>query len=269
VTASERSPLAHDRRGDGEPLVLLHPLGADRGVWEPVLDQLADERDVIAADLPGFGESPSLPDEVTTTPAALARAVADLLDSLGIERAHASGISLGAWVALELAKIGRARSVTALCPAGFWPRPLGPRPELARRSARLLRPILPALTRTSGGRTALLQGVVARPANVPPAAALRLVRAYIDAPGFDRANREMRGSVFSGFETIDVPVTLAWSEYDRLVGRPRKPQPDWVRQVALDGCGHVPTWDDPPLVAHTILESSGSSVAVVPGRLSA
>lgn len=263
------SVLAHDRRGHGEPLVLLHPLGGDRGVWEPVLNRLAAERDVIAADLPGFGESPALPDDVTSTPAALARAVADLLDSLGIERAHASGISLGAWVALELGKRGRARSVTALCPAGFWPRPLGPRPEIARRGSRLLRPLLPALTRTLSGRTALLQGVLARPENVPPADALRLVRAYTDAPGFERANREMRGSVFSGFENIDVPVTLAWSEYDRLVGRPRKSQPDWVRQVALDGCGHVPTWDDPPLVARTILEGSGSPAAVAPGERSA
>ena len=49
--------LAYDRAGTGPPLVLLHPLGADRHVWAPVMDRLDAERDVIAVDLPGFGES--------------------------------------------------------------------------------------------------------------------------------------------------------------------------------------------------------------------
>jgi pimeloyl-ACP methyl ester carboxylesterase len=45
--------LNHVRRGSGEPLVLLHPLGGELVVWEPVLDGLARERDVIAPDMPG------------------------------------------------------------------------------------------------------------------------------------------------------------------------------------------------------------------------
>jgi pimeloyl-ACP methyl ester carboxylesterase len=52
--------LNHVRRGSGEPLVLIHPLGGELVVWEPLLDLLARDRDVIAVDLPGFGGSAPL-----------------------------------------------------------------------------------------------------------------------------------------------------------------------------------------------------------------
>ena len=117
--------LNYVRRGSGEPLVLIHPLGAELVVWEPVMERLARERDVIALDLPGFGRSPELDGE--PTPRTLAGSVAGLLDDLGIERAHVAGNSLGGWVALEVAKAGRALSVAGLCTAGLWSEPIGPR----------------------------------------------------------------------------------------------------------------------------------------------
>ena len=136
--------LAFDRTGRGEPLVLVHPLGADRGVWEPVMDLLAGEHDVIAVDMPGFGESAELASEVPATPEAIAATIAATLDSLGLARAHVAGISLGGWVALEFGKTDHALSATGINPAGFWARPLGPRPDVARQTARRLLPARPA-----------------------------------------------------------------------------------------------------------------------------
>jgi pimeloyl-ACP methyl ester carboxylesterase len=52
--------LTYERRGSGEPMLLLHGLGGELGVWEPVLDALTAEHDVIAVDLPGFGASAPL-----------------------------------------------------------------------------------------------------------------------------------------------------------------------------------------------------------------
>ena len=52
--------LAYDRTGSGPPLVLIHGIGSRRGVWKPVVERLARERDVLCVDLPGFGESPVL-----------------------------------------------------------------------------------------------------------------------------------------------------------------------------------------------------------------
>src|SRR5688500_11457296 len=54
--------LAFDRVGQGEPLVLLHGQGFSRRCWDPVVDALAADRDVIAVDLPGHGESPRQPE---------------------------------------------------------------------------------------------------------------------------------------------------------------------------------------------------------------
>ena len=236
--------------------MLIHPLGAELVVWEPVLGRLARERDVIAIDLPGFGGSPPLANGSIPTPRVLAGAVASFLDELGLGRVHVAGNSLGGWVALELARTGRALSVAGVCTAGLWKRPLGPRPGGdIRPIGRAMLPILPALLRSGRGRRLLLRGSVARPERVPAQAATRLVRSYVTAPGFDGANHAMRAEVFSGVEDIRVPVTLAWAEHDRLVARPRTRVPDW-RTVTLHGCGHIPTWDDPDQVARLLLLAS-------------
>ena len=248
--------LNYIRRGSGEPLLLIHPLGAEIVVWEPVFERLAAQRDVIAVDLPGFGSSPALANGSDPTPQALAAAVGRFLDSLGLERVHVAGNSLGGWVALELAKAGRTLSATGLCAAGFWTRPLGPRggPDVRRIGRRLL-PLVPALVRSARGRRLLLRSSVGHPERVPPAAAARLVRSYVTAPGFEAANSAMRAGVLSDTERIDVPVTLAWGELDRLIRRPRTKPEHW-RTVLLRGCGHIPTWDDPVQVSRALLMAS-------------
>jgi pimeloyl-ACP methyl ester carboxylesterase len=253
-----QSPLALTRTGFGEPLVLVHPLGGARHVWDPVLGDLSADHDCIAVDMPGFGESPELPSDVAATPAAIASTVAATLDALQIESAHVAGISLGGWVALELGKTGRARSVTAICAAGLWRRPLGPRRNSARHTARALLPLLPLAVRSRRLRTLAFTGTMTNPERVTRQEALQRIRAYAKAPGFDRANDEMRASVFEGFDEIPVPVTLAWGDHDRLVRPPSRP-PEGVRTVILEGCGHVPTWDDPAQVAALIRSSTAAA----------
>src|SRR5450755_4537940 len=124
ATALNRVPavqLSYDRAGRGEPLVLIHGIGSRRQVWEPVLDRLTAVREVVALDLPGFGDAPIPPPP--GAPAgieSLTRLVSEFLDGQGLECPHVAGNSLGGWISLELAKRGRARSVTALSPGGFY-----------------------------------------------------------------------------------------------------------------------------------------------------
>ena len=65
----------------------------------------------------------------------------------------------------------------------------------------------------------------------------------------------MRAGRFTRLEHIRVPVTLAWPEHDRLVGRPAH-LPPAVRSVPLPGAGHVPMWDAPEAVADLLLQGS-------------
>ncbi|MGI8412613.1 MAG: alpha/beta fold hydrolase [Solirubrobacteraceae bacterium] len=249
-------PLAHDRLGQGPGLVLLHPLGADRRVWDPILERLAVHRDVVAVDLPGFGDSPAL--ERTPTPSALADAIADLLAELGLAHPHVSGNSLGGWVALELALTGRARSVSAIAPAGLWRQPLMPKRGVARTLARAALPLVDRLAGGEGGRRLLLSSAVAHPERVPPAAAAHLVRAYAMAPGFKAANDAMRAGHFTRLQDIEVPVTLVWPQHDRLVERPAR-LPPGVVSVRLEDAGHIPMWDTPAELSRILMQASALS----------
>jgi pimeloyl-ACP methyl ester carboxylesterase len=246
--------LAHDRAGQGPPLVLLHPLGADRHAWAPLRARLTAQRDLIAIDLPGFGESPALVGQ-TPTPRALATAVADHLAALGIERPHVAGNSLGGWVALELGLSGVAGSVSGIAPAGLWPEPLVPKAAIAHRLARTLLPAAQWCAGTQAGRSVLLSGAVAHPSRVPAATARQLVRAYALAPDFVRVNDAMRAGRFEGLERIRCPVTLVWPDHDRLIRRPVW-VPDRIRNVVLTDAGHMPMWDAPEALAEVLLDAS-------------
>jgi pimeloyl-ACP methyl ester carboxylesterase len=256
--------LEYRRSGSGEPLVLIHGIGGELCVWEPVLDALSEHHDVIAVDLPGFGNSPALAHDVVPTPERLAAAVADFLGELGIERAHVAGNSLGGWVGLELGKAGRARSVTALCPAGLWGAPIiaARAPETRgrlHRFARMIRPLVPVLMLSARARALALGHVVAHPERVPYSAARRMVSSYARATAYDATQAAMLSNNFTGGEGIAVPVTIAFGERDRLI-RPTRVRAPGARTVVLRDCGHIPMWDDPQLVSSLILETAGSAV---------
>ena len=95
VPPARAARLAYDRSGRGEPLVLLHGQGFSRRCWEPVVDSLAADRDVIAVDLPGHGDSPRQPKGTASAPHDLAVAVAELLDELDLPTVHVAGNKSG------------------------------------------------------------------------------------------------------------------------------------------------------------------------------
>jgi pimeloyl-ACP methyl ester carboxylesterase len=256
--------LNHHRAGSGEPLVLIHGIGSRWQVWEPILDRLASEREVIALDLPGFAGSPVPPPGTPAGVPSLTLLVGEFLDELGLDRPHVAGNSLGGWIALELAKLGRVRSATALSPAGFWNRSeaIYARTTL-RASARLARALAPRadqILASPAGRRVAFSQVSAHPERISPADAAASVRALAEAEWFDDTLTASTQAAFEGGESLAVPVTIAWGDRDRLLllrqARRAFAQIPLAKVLTLWDCGHVPTYDDPEQVVSVLLEGS-------------
>jgi pimeloyl-ACP methyl ester carboxylesterase len=267
--------LAYERFGAGPPLVLLHGIGHRRQAWDAVLDRLGAYRDLIVVDLPGHGESPPLETAGRSVAHALVAEIMGLLDDLGLHRPHFAGSSLGGRLALEAAVAGRAASVTALSPAGFWrsSRELSYARTISKAmqvAGRLIQPFGPALARTTAGRAVIYAEIVSRPSMVGAEQALGDMNAFLAARYTTNAILAA-ATPFTGTVPAGVPVTIAWGTNDRLlpprqalVAKERIPQ---ARLVPLPGCGHVPMTDNPKMVADVLLR--GSRVALHVGRQSA
>ncbi|MEO8690094.1 MAG: alpha/beta fold hydrolase [Solirubrobacteraceae bacterium] len=255
--------LAFVRRGNGPPLVLIHGIGSQWQMWRPVLDRVSREREVVAVDLPGFGESAPL--ETPPTVEALADSVADFLEEIGLSRPHVAGNSLGGSVALEMARAGTARSACVLSPAGFANPREGTYARMllvaSRRTAQRLDGHAEAVSAGPVRRALAFGHLAARPWRIPADEAAGAMRNLGRSPGFE-ATFDAIGDYTFGGRAPACPVTVAWGEKDRLLiysrqsARARRLLPD-ARHVALTGCGHVPTWDDPEQVARVLLEASG------------
>jgi pimeloyl-ACP methyl ester carboxylesterase len=248
----------------GEPLVLIHGFSATRSVWQPLLESLERDHQVLAVNLAGHAGGPEIPDGTDISIGALVDAVERDMDAVGFETAHLVGNSLGGWISLELAKRGRARSVVAIAPAGGWEP--GTREEKRlrvlftrnhRMSTRMLSRI-DKMMRRPRLRRMLLSQVAARGDRIPAAAAAQLIKDSLDCSVyFDLMDAILRDGPPKSFDGITAPVLLVWGTRDRIL--PPKRYSERLRRmltdaqwVQLKGLGHMPMSDDPELVARTI-----------------
>ena len=269
--------------GHGRPLILLHGIGMSHVAWKNVIPSLAKERRVLAFDIAGFGITPPMPDNIQPTPANLVAGVGSLVETLShideerqISKEHECvdivGNSLGGYLALETAKIGkldsfRVESIVAISPAGLWKKLYPIRSEVVLQFTRLGARRLPRLTRTLLRReyTRKLMMAVPVSANVPEEDACELVNIFASAPVFAskaafKKFRESMKDPFRGGRTISesVRVTIAFGKRDWLLppsARLRHEIPADVNWQERKGWGHVPMWDDPEGVAKFILDA--------------
>ncbi|MEU9390808.1 alpha/beta fold hydrolase [Streptomyces sp. NPDC048324] len=256
--------VSYARVGSGAPLLLLHGIGHHRQAWDPVVDILATEREVITVDLPGFGASPGLPDGLAYDLATTTAVFGAFCEALELDRPHVAGNSLGGLLALELAREKLVRSVTALSPAGFWSDAerryaFGVLLAMRRISQRLPLPLVERLSRSAAGRTMLTSTIYARPGRRSPDAVVAETLALAGATGFDATLRAGTAVKFTD-DIPDLPVTVAWGTRDMLLVRRQGVRAKQIipraRLVRLPGCGHCPMNDDPALVARVILDGS-------------
>jgi len=116
---NESAETVYFRGGSGEPVLYLHHLAGMQG-WEPVHEKLSQKFDVIAPYQPGAGHTAGLEDYNSGLDLVLH--YRQLLDSLGIQRAHIVGHSIGAWIGAEMAAImpTRVNRIVLVNPLGLW-----------------------------------------------------------------------------------------------------------------------------------------------------
>lgn len=248
------------REGSGEPLVLFHGILCSERVWRGVVPLLRDDFEVIVPNALGHRGGPG-PGERPVTIEHVIDDAERRLDELGLERAHLAGNSMGGWMALELARRGRAKSVCALSPAGFWEEDWEEERERtfrvlrgAMRDVRRGRRIAPLFSRSRRFRRWAMKKVCLHGDRVTRAE-------FLDA-GEDTleciVGEEM---LVAGFSLAPMeapcPVTIAWSEGDRLF--PLAAYEERGRELiggaeflVLEDVGHIPMYDDAQLVADTI-----------------
>jgi pimeloyl-ACP methyl ester carboxylesterase len=227
-----------------------------------VLGALTASHDVLALDLPGFGSAAPLRDRQPTI-AALADAVEAELDRAGLERVHVAGNSLGGWIALELARRERARTVVALSPSGLETPvervAVVSTNELMRARNRAAAPLATVATADPASRTVMLGVLRSRPWRLPAREAAAEIVDFANAPGLHATLQATTGSRAPvGLSDIAVPVRIGFGTRDLVIGALTAPRfaaaIPGAELVPLPGCGHVPMADDPELVARTITE---------------
>lgn len=266
--------LRAGRPGVGEPLLLLHPFMLSHDVWADVVPLLARDHDVVAATLPGHWGGQHLPRRDVSVEA-FADGVEKLLDDLGWETCHVAGNSIGGWLALELARRGRARSVVAIAPAGGWRRFSAAQMAVGVKFA-LLTPAVAAGHAT--GDLALrfrpvldlaLATVSARPRQVSRARREGFLRSTSHCSAFlPYLWSDLRRGGIRDLDQITTPLRLVLCAKDRLLPPERYgrmyldalPDADVVR---LPDVGHVPMLDDPALVARVIAAHVSAHAGVI------
>jgi pimeloyl-ACP methyl ester carboxylesterase/alkylhydroperoxidase family enzyme len=100
LAKAQGGDLYHEEKGDGVPVLLIHPAGATASTWGSAADDLAHVARVIAYDRRGCGRSAGEP--VRSIPRHAADATA-ILDTLQTPPAVVVGTSVGATIAIDLA----------------------------------------------------------------------------------------------------------------------------------------------------------------------
>jgi pimeloyl-ACP methyl ester carboxylesterase len=252
------APLSFTRSGTGEPLLLLHGWGSSRRDFAAVLPALCERFDVINVDLPGAGRSRHLDERPTV--AAITDAVERTLDVEGLGRVHVLGNSLGARVALELARRGRARSVVSIAPSGLNVLPervyQGAGMAVARLAGRTASPVLGPLSRSALGRTALLLPLKTRPWSTSQEEAIGAREGFADARDWWRTLLwALLLDVPRGMGHIDCPVLLVQGTADWIaMGQTARylPLVPRSRFRPLLAAGHAPQSDRPETIVRLV-----------------
>ena len=249
-------------------MLLLHPFLLSQAVWEEVARQLADtgRYEVFAPTMAGHNGGPPAGTWLMSS-AVLADHVERQMDELGWDTAHIVGNSLGGWVAFELERRGRARSVMGIAPAGGWTRWSPAKFEVIAKFI-LGMPLFilawafgPRVLRLPFSRRLATYAISASPDGVSERELSGVIDDVAHCPAY--LQLLVKAAQLHGLRELAetaVPAHLVICEKDRVVPSPRFTRhfithlPDEHKVSVLDGVGHIPMFEAPGRVTEVIID---------------
>ena len=253
---------------DNAALVLLHGIGMSAdNAWQEVVPLVSDHHEVFAPTALGHRGGPA-PQRRPATIDDVVDSAEQYLDEHGLDRPHLAGNSMGGYMAIELARRGRAASVCALSPGGFWAAGDGLQTQISKgfkrntKMGRTMRPVIAVMCRPASLRRVVLRDSACNGNRITAERAIQMLDDYL-------ACTVVSDVVDGTFQVaplnpLPCPTTIAWSGCDKLLpialyeNNVRERLPQAVFKVLPD-VGHVPMFDDPDLVARTILTATGAA----------
>lgn len=246
-------------------LVLLHGLTMSESAWRDVAPLLADHHEVYTPNALGH-RGGTLVQRRPVTMSDVVDAAEHYLDERGLDRPHLAGNSLGAFMAIELARRGRAATVCALATPGLWfpgdglqARAMNPR---GKAMGHLMRPVLPLMFRSASVRRRALRDLAVHADRLTPAQAVAITDDSLTCAIFDDISADEWH--IAPLDPLPCPITVVSSEHDRVLPMAifTSALPKLLPQATFEvlaEVGHVPMIDDPQLVAQTILTVTGAA----------
>lgn len=248
--------------GCGEPVLLLHPFLSSQRVWQTVADFLAGtgRYEVFAPTLMGHHGGPPLSGWFPN-PATLVAYLERQLDELGWPTAHIVGNSLGGLLAFNLERRGRARSVTAIAPAGGWSSRWSPLKFAVLGKGLIALPVVAVLARLAPGPLGVLVSHRMAGERISAADVIQLMDDVTHCPASYRmALSSLLLPGLTELASTAVPTQIVFCGNDKVIpaskfGRhfiaslPAETPVKW-----LEGAGHVPMVEDPHRIAELIAD---------------
>jgi pimeloyl-ACP methyl ester carboxylesterase len=261
---TERAPI---HLGSGEPLLLLHPFMMSQNVWKDVAPQIAEtgRYEVYAPTMPGHNGG--VRGKFFLDTAELADDMERRMDSLGWDTAHIVGNSLGGWVAFELERRGRARTLTGIAPAGGWHWYTLAKFEIVFKFVAglpvwlIAKALGPRALRLPFARQLAFVPISASADRLSDADLLDIIDDVTHCPAYYQLL--LKSLLLPGLMELaegSAPTHLVICEKDRVLPHPRFTRhfttqlPKDTQITHLDSVGHIPMFEAPRRVADLIVD---------------
>jgi pimeloyl-ACP methyl ester carboxylesterase len=235
--------------GSGEPLLYLHSAGGEV-VWLPFFEQLSQHYTVYLPGHPGFSKSEGL-DKIDTVED-LVFHYTDVMDHLGLSKPYVAGLSLGGWLAAELATryANRIRKLVLMNAVGLRV-PGSPIADIFAAT--------PAETRNlvfydpQSDLAKMFVPDVPSPEVLENALKAREATARVGWNPY-LCNPKLRDRLYR----ITIPTLVIWGDSDRLVplahGKAYQEGIAGAKLVVIGKCGHAPPFEKPQETVNVLTE---------------